>query len=180
MRTGSWLLVAAVAAAVLFALWTRQSVPDPIGRGSVAPGFSLPRLPAGGAEISLASLRGHVVLLNFWATWCKPCEEEMPAMQRLHDALAPEGLALLAVSVDDDSEEVEEFLARLGLTFAILWDPAQRVSENYQAYRFPETLLIGRDGVVVERYIGPREWDSPLYQARIRRLLDGESSDTSR
>jgi len=173
VRTGSWLLVAAVAAAVLFALWTRQSVPDSIGRGSVAPGFSLPRLPAGGAEISLASLRGHVVLLNFWATWCKPCEEEMPAMQRLQSALAAEGLALVAVSVDEEREPVEAFRTRLGLDFTLLWDPEQRVSRLYQAYRFPETLLIDRDGRVVERYIGPRDWDAPLYVERIRRLLDG-------
>jgi peroxiredoxin len=126
--------------------------------------------------LALADFKGKVVFLNFWATWCKPCEEEMPAMQRLHDALAHEGLALIAVSTDEGSAEVEEFAARLGLRFPILWDPSKAAAEAYQAYRFPETLLIDRDGVVVERYIGPREWDSPLYVERIRRLLAGAES----
>jgi peroxiredoxin len=176
VRGGAGLLAAAIAVAVFLALWSRQSVPDPIGRGSVAPGFELPRVPETGAPIALDDLRGLSVLLNCWATWCKPCDEEMPALQRLHDAPAHEGLAQLAVSTDEGSAEVEEFAARLGLRFPILWDPSKAAAEAYQAYRFPETLLIDRDGVVVERYIGPREWDSPLYVERIRRLLAGAES----
>ena len=175
MRAGSWVIAAVVVAAIGFALWSSQGVPDPIGRGSAAPEFALPERPGGG-EVSLESLRGQVVLLNFWATWCEPCEREMPAMQRLHEALAPSGLRLLAISVDDTSDVVDEFRAKLGLTFSILWDADRRVANEYQAYRFPETLLIDRDGVVVERYIGPRDWDSPLYEARIRKLLEGSDS----
>ena len=171
MRTGSWVIAAVVAAAVGFALWTSSSVPDPVNRGSAAPAFALSKLPAPG-DLSLDALRGEVVLLNFWATWCEPCEREMPAMQRLHEKLGPDGLHLVAVSVDDTSDVVERFRERFGLSFQILWDPDKRVSDVYQAYKYPETLLIGRDGVVVERYIGPRDWDSPLYEARIRRLLE--------
>ena len=173
MRRGSWVLAAVVAAAVGFALWTGSSVSDPIGRGSVAPAFALPEQPGPG-EISLDSLRGEVVLLNFWATWCEPCEREMPAMERLHERLSPAGLHLIAVSVDESAEPIDEFRARFGLTFPILWDREKRVSDAYQTYRYPETLLIGRDGIVIERYIGPREWDSPLYEARLRRLLEGK------
>jgi peroxiredoxin len=173
VRAGSWVLAAVVAAAVGFALWTSSSVPDPVGRGSTAPAFALRTLPGPG-ELSLASLRGQVVLLNFWATWCEPCEREMPAMQRLHQKLGPEGLRLVAVSVDESSEPVGRFRERFGLSFEILWDPDKRVSNAYQAYRYPETLLIDRDGVVVERYVGPRDWDSPLYEARIRTLLEGK------
>ena len=171
MRAGSWVLAAIVAAAIGFALWTGSSVPDPVGRGSVAPAFSLAQIPGPG-ELSLADLRGQVVLLNFWATWCEPCEREMPAMQRLHEKLGPDGLHLVAVSVDDTSDVVERFRERFGLSFQILWDPDKRVSDVYQAYKYPETLLIGRDGIIVERYVGPRDWDSPLYEARIRRLLE--------
>ena len=173
MRTGSWVLAAVVVAAIGFALWTSSSVSDPVGRGSAAPAFALPERPGSG-EISLASLRGQVVLLNFWATWCEPCEREMPAMERLHEKLGPEGLRLIAVSVDESSDPIDRFRERFGLTFPILWDPEKRVSDAYQTYRYPETLLIGRDGIVVERYVGPREWDSPLYEARLRRLLQGK------
>ena len=175
MRAGSWGIAAAVIGAIGFALWSSQSVPDPVGRGSAAPAFTLPQRPGPG-ETSLASLRGQVVLLNFWATWCEPCEREMPAMQRLHESLGPSGLHLVAVSVDESSDVVDEFRKRFGLTFEILLDADKRVADRYQTYRFPETLLIGRDGVVIERYVGPREWDSPLYQARIRRLLEGKES----
>ena len=171
-RAGPWLVAGAIAVAVAFALFGQSDTPNPIGRGSLAPDFELARVPSG-ESISLDSLRGRVVLLNFWATWCKPCEDEMPAMQRLHEALAAEGLDLVAVSVDETQEPVAAFQSRLGLTFPILWDPAQAVSDDYQAYRFPETLLIDRRGRVVERYIGPREWDAPSYVERIRRLLAG-------
>jgi peroxiredoxin len=173
-RAGSWIVTITVVAAVTFALWSgTSSVPDPVNRGSSAPDFTLPTVPGPG-ELELASLHGRVVLLNFWATWCKPCEAEMPAMQRLHEDLADEGLALVAVSVDDTKEAIERFQERLGLTFPLLWDVERGVADDYQAYRYPETLLLDREGTVVERYIGPREWDTPLYEARIRRLLAGE------
>jgi len=175
VRTGSWVLASVVGVAIGFALWTRSSVPDPVGRGSVAPAFSLAQVPGPG-ELSLAGLRGQVVLLNFWATWCEPCEREMPAMERLHEKLSPEGLRLVAVSVDETSDVVEQFRTRFGLSFEIVWDADKRVANAYQAFKYPETLLIDRDGVVVERYIGPREWDSPLYEARLRRLLEGKDA----
>lgn len=165
-----WLVAAGVVAAALFALLTTTGSDPPIGRGSTAPDFELELL--GGMEsVSLESLRGHVVLLNFWATWCKPCEDEMPAMERLHRALAPQGFALLAISVDETREEVEQFRERLDLSFPILLDPEKRAARAYQTFRFPESLLIGPDGVVIERYIGPKDWDSEAYLARIRRLL---------
>src|SRR3990172_4941010 len=169
-RRGVGLVVLCVAAGALFALFAEPGE-EPIGRGSRAPDFSLPRL--GGAEpVQLSDLRGRVVLLNFWATWCKPCEDEMPAMQRLYAALGGSGLELLAVSVDETPGEVESFRDRLGLAFPILLDPEQRVAHAYQTFRFPETLLIGADGSVVERYVGPKEWDADAYVERIRRLVE--------
>jgi peroxiredoxin len=147
--------------------------PEPIGRGSRAPDFSLTRL-GGDETVRLADFRGRVVLVNFWATWCKPCEDEMPAMQRLYDELAGSSFELLAVSVDDELPPVERFRERLGLRFPILLDPDQRAAHAYQTFRFPETLLIGADGFVIERYIGPKEWDADAYVDRIRRLLQAE------
>jgi peroxiredoxin len=150
---------------------TGDTTRDPIEPGQPAPAFSLPVL-AGEAPLSLESLRGTVVLLNFWATWCKPCEDEMPAMESLYRELASEDFELIAVSVDDDRQVVEEFTARLGLTFPILLDPGKRIADAYQSHRFPESYLIDRQGVLVARFIGPRDWDAPAYVDRIRRLLE--------
>jgi peroxiredoxin len=144
--------------------------PAPIEAGRAAPEFALPRL--GGGEIALRQLRGKVVLVNFWATWCAPCEQEMPAMQRLYARLAPRGFELVAISQDDGPEVVEKFRARLALTFPIALDEDHAVAREYQSFRYPESFLIDREGVLVARYIGEREWDAPEYAARIERVLD--------
>ena len=151
-------------------MWLGEAPPDPLVRGSRAPDFEAPLLD-GRAPSGLAGHRDEVVLLNFWATWCKPCEDEMPAMQRLYEALAPEGFALLAVSVDKEAPEVAAFRDRMALTFPILLDPDEAISRLYQTAGYPESLLIDRDGTVIERYVGPRAWDDPAYVERIRELL---------
>ncbi len=176
-RRGVWLVVVCIALGAAFAL---LAVPteEPVGRGSRAPEFSLPRL-GGEQPLRLADLRGRVVLVNFWATWCRPCEDEMPAMQRLYETLAGPRFELLAISVDEDPALVERFRDRLGLSFPILLDPDQRVAHAWQTFRFPETLLVGGDGTVVERYVGPREWDAVAYVERIRRLLEAEVPSAS-
>ena len=172
-RIGAGTLAAAVLAAALLAWLFAGDAPEPVDRGSQAPAFELPRIGQDGS-LSLASLRGKVVLLNFWATWCAPCEEELPAMQRLYAALAGQGFELVGVSVDAEPAPVLEFQKRLGLGFPLLLDADQRVARSYQTFRFPETLLIGRDGVILERYVGGKEWDSAVYLDRIRRLLASE------
>ena len=164
------MIAAVVVGAALFAVLLSPDAPPPIIRGVSAPQFDLARLDTGEA-VSMAGLRDRVVLINFWATWCKPCEDEMPAMERLYRELRPEGFELLAISVDDSPEPVRSFRDRLGLSFPILMDSRQDVAELYQAFRFPESLLVDRDGTVIERYIGPREWDARPYVDRIRRLL---------
>ena len=170
-----WLVAGAVALATAAALLFGPSIPEPVGRGSRAPDFSLPRLEGG--RVSLEELRGRVVLVNFWATWCKPCEDEMPAMQHLYRELAGDGFELLAVSVDDQAADVQAFVERLGIGFPVLLDPDESTARAYQTYRYPETLLIGRDGVVVERFVGPRDWDAAPYVERIRRMLEEGAPD---
>ena len=175
-RLGPWLVGLAVAAAGLFAIWTSPATPPPLGRGSDAPDLRLPALD--GTPVSLRELRGRVVLINFWATWCKPCEEEMPAMERLYGELRPDGFELLAISADDAEADVSGFAARLGLSFPVLRDVDKAVAREYQTFRFPESFLVDREGVVVERYIGPKDWDAPSYVDRVRRLL-AETAGTS-
>jgi len=96
----------------------------------------------------------------------------MPAMQRLYETLSPEGFELVAISVDESRDDVEAFRERLGLGFPILLDPDQTVSRRYQTTGFPESLLVDRQGRIIERYVGPREWDHPDYVSRVRRLLE--------
>lgn len=162
---------ALLTAAALFALARSGTVAPPLEPGREAPSFELASVD-GGAPVSLASLRGKVVLLNFWATWCKPCEDEMPAMERLYRSLAGEPFELVAVSVDVDAAPVRAFRERLGLSFPLLLDPDRNVADAYQSYRFPESWLIDASGTLVARYVGPREWDAPEYEARVRRLLE--------
>ncbi len=96
----------------------------------------------------------------------------MPAMQRLYSALAGEDFEMLAISVDESPSDVEAFVDRMGLKFPILLDPEQASSRLYQTTGFPESILVDQDGRIVERYVGPRQWDHPDYQARIRSLMD--------
>jgi peroxiredoxin len=173
-RIGTGGLAAGVLVAAGLAWFFAGEAPEPVDRGSPAPPFDLPRIGESGT-LSLEALRGKVVLLNFWATWCEPCEEELPAMQRLHRELSGGAFELVAVSVDADPAPVLQFQKKLGLGFTLLLDSDQRVARSYQTFRFPETLLIGRDGVILERYVGPKDWDAPVYLDRIRRLLEERS-----
>lgn len=159
-----------IAALVFFALWRSAPIPEPLRTGASAPRFSLPEL---GAEQprSLERDTGKVVLVNFWATWCKPCLDEMPAMQRLYDALPRDDFELLAISVDEGSAEVIEFRDRLALSFPILLDADRHVANQFQTFRFPESFLIGRDGRIAARYIGPKDWDSELYVKHLGDLV---------
>ncbi|MCG8590854.1 MAG: TlpA family protein disulfide reductase [Proteobacteria bacterium] len=162
--------VALALGAAVLVLWA-EDVPPRLAKGQPAPAFELEKLSGG--SLALESLRGHVVLINIWATWCKPCEDEMPAMERLYQGLSGSGFELLAVSIDDERDPVEAFQARYRLGFPILLDPDQGVSRLYQTTGVPESILVDAEGRVVERYIGPREWDDPLYAGRIRELLGG-------
>jgi len=154
----------------------------PVVRGAAAPGFALPFLERssapGAGELALGDLAGRVVLINFWATWCEPCKSEMPAMERLYQALRDSDFELVAVAIDEDAAEVAAFDERLGLTFPIVLDLDQSVYTRYQTMGVPESLLVDREGRIVERYVGPRPWDAPEYEARIRALLlpDGTGS----
>jgi peroxiredoxin len=95
----------------------------------------------------------------------------MPAMERLYRELHPQGFELLAISVDEEAATVSAFRDRLGISFPILLDSEKKVAREWQTFAFPESLLVGRDGRVIERYVGPREWDSPAYVERFRSLL---------
>ncbi|HEV2671924.1 MAG TPA: TlpA disulfide reductase family protein [Gemmatimonadales bacterium] len=140
--------------------------------GTSAPDFKAVALP-GGRPATIADYRGKVVLLNIWATWCPPCKVEMPSMERLHKKLAGTGFQLVAVSVDEeDSSVVNTFVKDYGLTFQILHDQDGTIREIYQTTGVPESFVIDRDGVIVKKVIGAADWDAPVNENLIRRLLD--------
>ncbi len=181
-RSGVLPLVVAVAlfaaGVAAFALIRAPSGPS-LRSGSAAPEFALP--VAGGAEVTLASLRGRVVFVNFWATWCAPCREEAPSLERLYRALHAEGFELLGISIDagGDDAAVDAFTREFGLTFPIPRDAHRRVYGAYRASGVPETFLLGRDGRVLERFVGPQDWDDPRYARAIRKALaSGELADS--
>ena len=126
LRTGAAVvIVVAVAFAYVHLAENRGYA---LQEGSAAPGFQLPTLA--GERADLASFRGKVVVLNFWATWCPPCVAEMPSLERLHRSLGPEGLAVVTVSTDEDREILEEFVTRHGLTLPVLLDPGGQVASG--------------------------------------------------
>jgi len=138
--------------------------------GDVVPGFTLPALD--GASHQLEQLRGRVVVLNYWATWCPPCVDEMPSLQKLHDALAAKGLAVVAVSVDERFTDIERFVDSYGLTFTILHDEGMKVSRSYQTFKYPETYIIGRDGRLKSKVVGERDWVAPTVIRDLVSLLN--------
>jgi peroxiredoxin len=167
---GMVLVAVFLAVGAAFVLVSRDATPPPLAAGQAAAEFALPRLGED-SLVRLSELRGKVVLLSFWATWCKPCEEEMPSMERLHRRLEGQPFALLAVSVDADAAEVTGFRDRLGLTLPILLDPEKKTAGAYQAFRFPETVLIDAKGEIAGRFVGPRDWDSTTYVEKIQSLI---------
>jgi len=142
--------------------------------GDQAPPFRLPALT--GQEVDLQSFSGRVVLLNFWATWCPPCVQEMPSLDRLHRALAPQGLVVLSVSADEDEAALLSFLKRVPVSFPVLRDPGGRVAASrYRTTGYPETFVIDGAGVIREVFVGPAEWDTPAALDHFRGLLGGSA-----
>ncbi len=134
-----------------------------------APDFSLEDLS--GRRVELKNLRGKVVFLNFWATWCVPCREEMPTMERLDQELKNQGLEIVAVNYEEHANEVRRFFGKLGLSFTVLLDPDGKVAEDYGAWSIPLSFFIDRKGELVGKVLGSRAWDSPEARAFIRGLL---------
>lgn len=178
-----WLVLGVIAVVLIGLIGAGWLVRDrfaPVEVGTRAPDFVARDLE--GREVSLSELEGEVVLLNIWATWCPPCREEMPSMQRLYEELGPEGLHVVAVSIDaplgilDPSGKaggnVEEFAREMGLSFDIWRDPAGRIQQTYRTSAVPESFVIDRSGYIVRKDIGGVIWDTEPRIESFRRLLE--------
>ena len=143
----------------------------PVTQKVLAPGFSLDNL--NGDNASLVDYTGEVILLNFWATWCMPCRQEMPAMERLWQRYKNKGLVVLGVSNDDAEKRrrVATFVKKVDLSFPILLDTKSLVSDLYGVSGIPVSYLISRDGIVLAKIVGTREWDSQDAFSLVENLL---------
>ena len=136
----------------------------------LGPDFTLVN-PAG-KKISLSDFRGKVVLLNFWATWCGPCREEMPAMDKLYREFKGRGFEIVAVNVKDKREDALKFLKELKISFPVGLDPAGEVGLLYGAWGMPSTYLIDRKGIVLARMWGGTDWYTPAARNLIKTLVE--------
>lgn len=135
-----------------------------------APDFTLPN--AGGRKVSLKDYRGKVVFLNFWATWCESCRDEMPSMERLYQEFKGKGLEIVAVNVKEKRQDARAFAKQFKLTYPILLDPEGEVGLLYGAFGLPATYLIDRNGVALARMWGPADWHSPAARKLIAALVE--------
>jgi peroxiredoxin len=134
-----------------------------------APEFALKDLD--GNYVSIIALRGKVIVLNFWATWCPPCKDEMPSLNQLYGRYKDKGLVVLAVSLNKSKEAVKDFLETTPLDFTMLLDDGSKVTKQYKVYSIPATFVIDKGGFIVRKYQGPEEWVSPKIIKTIEELL---------
>lgn len=166
-----------IVAVVLSIVFSQKTKFMPVIPGTQSLEFSLPDLE--GNEHSLSEYKGKVVFLNFWATWCKPCEDEMPSMQVMYEKMKDRGFVIVAVSMDkEEASVVKKFAKKYNLTFPILHDRLGKVKEMYKTTGVPETFILDQNGVVAEKIVGPRNWNSESNLSIILKLLnDGPSED---
>lgn len=176
-----WIFVLSVIAGLVLGgaalVWYGPEV-EAVAAGAKAPDYRTVDLASGDSVSLRARYRGHVTLVNIWATWCVPCRVEMPSMQRLYEANATRGFRIAAVSIDNEGPDVvRDFVRELGLTFDVMQDQSGEIQQRYQTTGVPESFLLDTNGVIMKRVIGAHDWDSPFNQALVRRLM-GDTTAT--
>lgn len=124
-----------------------------------------------GNQIDLASLKGKVVLVDFWASWCAPCKQEMPVLERLYQKYKKDGLVIVAVSVDNDASNIADFLKQVRVTFPIVHDQDHKVADRFKPPRMPSSYIVDRKGIVRHVHGGFRPDDAATLESEIKALL---------
>jgi len=146
--------------------FTAHATPEVSGP---APDFTLKS--RSGENIKLSELRGQVVMINFWASWCGPCRQEMPILEQIYQHYAPMGFTLLGVNVEEDSAAANKVLKEIAVSFPVLYDTKNQVSERYQVRAMPTTVLIDRDGQMRYLHKGYQSGYEDSYQQQVRELI---------
>jgi thiol-disulfide isomerase/thioredoxin len=136
---------------------------------SLAPSFALPS--RSGDMVSLDKLKGQVIMLNFWASWCGPCRQEMPLLDQMHKRYSSLGFTLLGVNVEANTQDAEKWLTQTPVTFPVLFDKENKVSKLYDVNAMPSTVFIDRKGNVRYLHRGYKNGDESEYLNQIRALL---------
>jgi cytochrome c biogenesis protein CcmG/thiol:disulfide interchange protein DsbE len=175
-----WIVVAAIVGVLAVGLgaasyFMRDDL-FPVTIGSETPNFKAKVLKADTYKSFNADYKGNVVLLNVWATYCKPCIVEMPSLEKLYQAYKDSGLKMVAVSIDDavSEDSVAAFARNLGVTFEILHDPTHEIEKVLQITGYPETFVIGKEGTIRKKWISSDDWSSQGNRALIAQLLGRE------
>lgn len=147
----------------------------PAAVGTEAPAYAAVALD--GDSVRLRSMRGDVLLLNVWATWCAPCRREVPELVALQDRHGPDGLRVVGVSVDSRGAhgDIVAFADEFGMDYLLLWDPQEQVQTVFRAHGVPSSVLIDRDGIIRWRQVGPFLRDDPRLQEALTAALAGKS-----
>jgi peroxiredoxin len=163
-------LLVFIAGVVYFS--SNSSSPTALVAGDMAPDFQLEDTK--GNRVALSDLRGKVVMVNFWATWCPPCKEEMPSMEQLNKIMAGEDFVRLAINTEKNGRSlVPDFLKKNPHDFTVLYDDEGTVQQEYGVYRFPESFVIRKDGTIDQKVIGAINWSSPETVSYFRNLTKG-------
>lgn len=136
---------------------------------TLAPDFTLKS--SAGENLKLSEFRGEVVLINFWASWCGPCRQEMPLLSELHEQYRDLGFTVLGVNVEQDTRKARDLLEETPVSFPVLFDTNSTVSRNYDVAAMPSTVLIDRDGRVRYQHKGYKPGYEALYQQQVRELI---------
>lgn len=140
-----------------------------VQKGQAAPAISGKDIK--GKSVSLAGLKGKVVLVDFWASWCAPCKEEMPILEKLHSKYAKQGLSIVGVSVDNELENAADFAKKVGVSFTIVHDKGHAIADRYKPAKMPTSFILDRDGKVRFVHEGFEKADAKKIEAEIKSLL---------
>lgn len=159
-RAGQAILAVMVILGIALAWVIVNSMRDHVVQvGDRAPNFSI--TTDSGQAVSLANYRGKVLVLNFWASWCPPCVEETPSLNKFQQEVAGSGVTVLGISIDRNKKMYDRFLRRFGVSFETARDPDAKISASYGTFKIPETYIIDRNGKVAEKIISDRNWTDP-------------------